>query len=289
MPKENTHLYFAKMLCDDLTDKEYNSLLQDNRKAFYLGCVFPDACFYHPQKNVEAVSSKLHGIGDSPYEIINGFLTEAREQNSNGDLAFTMGYLSHLSLDRLFHPVINNLCKDDYDLSPDKQLNEDYRHRLIETSLDRQINQSCFMEEMIDIYQLSLLTSLNVLSQRVEVSETELKSAFVHQHKINKLFLKKWAYFWARLLKKLGKSNYHSILPLFYAHLKKEHMELPHEFEGIAPLDGKQEKESVDSLLTKAKTLAERLFDYAFLVFKDTEDSMANDSLEVRQILSAKF
>ena len=289
MPKENTHLYFAKLLCDELTDKEYSSHLKDNEKAFYLGCVFPDACFYHPQENVEAVSRKLHGIGDNPYEIVNAFLTEAREQGSNRDLAFTMGYLSHLSLDRIFHPIINKLCKDDDDISPDRQLNEDYRHRLMETSLDREINKSYFMDKMIDIYELSLLRAMTVLSQRVEVPENELKSAFVHQHKINKLFMKKWAYLWARLLKRLGKSSYHSILPLFYAHLKKEGMELSKEINGTASPYGTREEESIDSLLAKAKALAERLFDYAFLVFNDTESSMVKDSLEVRQILSAKF
>ena len=289
MPKENTHLYFGKMLCDGLTHKEYYTLLQEHRKAFYLGCIFPDACFYHPQKNVEAVSGKLHGNDDNPYEIITVFISEARERDSTGDLAFTMGYLSHLSLDKVFHPVINDLCKDDDDLTQDKQLNEDYRHRLIETSLDRQVNDSCYMDGMIDIYQLSMLVSLDVLSRRVDVSENEIKSAFVHQHKINKLFLKKWAYLWARLLKRLGKTNYHSILPLFYAHLKKEPMPFPQEVEVTGFGDTDVKTESVQSLLAKAEILAEKLFDYAYLVFNDTEGPMESDAVEVRQTLSDKF
>jgi hypothetical protein len=189
----------------------------------------------------------------------------------------------------MFHSIINNLCKDDDDLTPEKQLNEDYRHCLMETSLDRQINDRCYLEKMIDLYHLSTLVSLDVLSRRVEVSENELKSAFVHQHKINKLFTRKWAYIWARLLKRMGKSNYHSILPLFYAHLKKEQMDFPKEIKVTVSEDEMQEKESVDSLLAKAKALSEKLFDYAYFVFNDTEGAMADDSLEVRQILSAKF
>jgi hypothetical protein len=289
MPKENTHLFFAKMLCDDLTGKDYGSRLHDNRKAFYLGCVFPDAFFYHPRKDVEAVSKKLHDIGDQPYEIIDDFVSEARKQNSYCDLAFAMGYLSHLSLDRIFHPVIDRICKDENDRTPDKQEAEEYRHRLLETSLDRQINKTCFVTEMIDIYQLSTLISLNVLSQRVGVSENELKAAFVHQHKINKLFMKKWAYLWARLLKKLGKSSYHSILPLFYAHLKKEHMAFPQEFIVSVSENGKQEEESINGLLKKAEALAEKLFDYTNLVFNDTDRSIRIDSSKVRQIFLDKL
>ena len=101
--------------------------------------------------------------------------------------------------------------------------------------------------------------------------------------------MKKWAYLWARLLKKLGKSSYKSILPLFYAHLGKEHMAFPQEIAMPVSENGKQETESLDSLLTNAEALAEKLFDYAYLVFNDTDRSIGNDSLEIRQILSDKF
>jgi len=271
MPKENTHLFFSSMLLEKSSHRNFSALLRNHSKAFFLGSVFPDAFFYHPEKKIESISNRLHGPKNRSRQNVDAFITAARYQNSPQDMAFILGYLSHLTLDEVFHPVIDRLSGDSQDPNPQKQVSATYRHRFLETALDRKVNTCCFMQDMIDLDRLSGLVSLQVLAEMEGVPVEEVKNAFTRQLTINKLFTKRWSYLWARLLLRFGKSDFHIILPLFYAHLHKEKQIFPSEFSIPGPAN--QNRGSITDLFTKTEELTGEKFDWAYQRYRDGSPS----------------
>jgi len=170
MPKENTHLYFAKRLLDNPVEKEIMEPMGNSKREFYLGCIFPDCFYYHPQKDVEALSDRLHGRGENAGQMIIAFLKTAKKNRSIQDYAFTMGYISHWSLDKIFHSVILQLCGDFPDPRSGKGLNTVYHHRLLETDLDRRVNNGCYVHKMIDLHSLSALYSMKLLAEHTRIN-----------------------------------------------------------------------------------------------------------------------
>ena len=273
MPKENTHLFFAQMLLERLSGRDPYSLLEDHKKEFFLGSILPDAFFYHPKREVNAVSKRLHGIGDNPREITAAFLMGARDRLAVQDLAYTLGYLSHCALDKVFHPIIVNLSGNYRDPDPVKRSAAQYRHRLLETDLDRRINTRCFVGQMIDLRPLSGINSLGILSERTKVSLTRLKFSYRLQRRANRLFKTKWAYYLARLIEKSGKSELKVILPLFYAHTDPDGRLYPEEVM-IPSIEGSGDRQgSIEEMLDAAAVVAEKIFDAACIFYQQGGDS----------------
>jgi hypothetical protein len=269
MPKENTHLFFAHRLLKDLHDPEIRGLLKDRQQAFLLGAILPDAFFYHPKKDVNTVSQRLHGIDDTPRNIASAFILESIRHQAPADAAFAMGYLSHCTLDRVFHPVIRRLTGDYDDPDPGKKNRARYRHRLLETALDRQVNTCCFMDQMIQVKYLGELHSIRTLAKRTGVLPVRLRKAFSLQRRANGLFRKHWAYLFTRMLERSGKFGLDIVLPLFYAHLATDPCRFP---ETVAFFDSETGREAAggfETLMDISSGLAEKVFKAAFCFFKE--------------------
>ncbi len=273
MPKENTHLYFAERLLENASEREIMEPMRNSKKEFFLGSIFPDSFYYHPQKDVEALSNRLHGRGENAGQTIIAFLEAAKKHHAIQDYAFAMGYISHWSLDKIFHPVIEQLCGDYYDSDSRKRLTSVYHHRLLETDLDRRVNNSCYVHEMIDLNSLSGLYVMQRLAKHTRIDETEFKKAFERQKRINRMMTKKWAYIWARLLKVLGKKGMNEILPLFYEHLKIHREPFPDAIYDESPEQNVQKYRSVEDLFQAAETFALSIFAPAHSFLNSTEDN----------------
>jgi len=276
MPKENTHLFFADRLVRQFPDPDIRLLLQDNRCAFFLGAVLPDAFFYHPRKDVVAVSRRLHGVGDTPGGIVGAFVLSAGKYRALPDLAFAMGYLSHCLMDKVFHPTVRMLTGDYDNPDPDKRRTARYRHRLIETALDRQINTGCRVDRMISLGPLSGLASMRILSERTGVARKRLRKAYLLQRQANSLFQKKWAYWVVRILYKTGQSDRNIILPLFYAHLDVDACVFPETVTVPAHDENEERQGGIVDLLDAAARSAEKTFDAAYRLYKDNSASTRN-------------
>jgi hypothetical protein len=286
MPKENTHLYFAKRLLDNPMEKEIMEPVKNSKRAFFLGCIFPDSFYYHRQKDVEALSDRLHGRGENAGQTIIGFLKKAKMNLSIPDYAFTMGYISHWSLDKIFHPVIGQLCEDYPDSHSEKKLTTVYQHRLLETDLDRRINNGCYVHEMIDLNSLSALDVMQLLAEHTGINETEFQAAFERQKRINRMMTKKWAYIWVRLLKLIGKKGMNEILPLFYAHLKIHREPFPDAVYDESSENNDQKYRSVEDLFQQAEAFARSVFAPVDGFFNDTGESEESFLSEIRRLLA---
>ena len=286
MPKENTHLYFAKRLFDSSVEKEIVEPMRNSKREFFLGCIFPDSCYYHPKKDVEALSDRLHGRGENAAQIIIALLKSAKKNRSNQDYAFTMGYISHWSLDKIFHPIIEQLCGDSSDPRSEKGLNTVYHHRLLETDLDRQVNNGCYVHQMIDLNSLSTLYAMQRLAEHTQIDETEFRAAFKRQKRINRMMTKKWAYIWARLLKLAGKKGMNEILPLFYAHLKIHREPFPDAVYDESSENIDRKYRSVEDLFLQAEAFARSVFAPANGFLNDKGDNESTLLKEIERLLA---
>ena len=286
MPKENTHLYFAKRLLDSPVEKEIMEPMGNSKREFYLGCIFPDSFYYHPQKDVEELSGMLHGRGENAGQLIIALIKTAKRNRSIRDYAFAMGYISHWSLDKIFHPVIEQLCEDYPDPRSGTGLNTVYHHRLLETDLDRRVNNGCYVHEMIDLNSLSALYSMQLLAEHTRIDETEFQTAFKRQKRINRMMTRKWAYIWARLLKLVGKKGMNEILPLFYAHLKIHREPFPDAVYDEPSENNEQKYRSVENLFQQAQAFARSVFAPAKGFLNDTGESEESFLAEIRRLLA---
>lgn len=286
MPKENTHLYFAKRLLDSPVEKEIMEPVGNSKQEFFLGCIFPDSFYYHPQKEVEALSDRLHGRGENAGQMFIAFLKTAKKNRSIQDYSFIMGYISHWSLDKIFHPVIEQLCGDYPHPHSGIGLTTVYHHRLLETDLDHRVNSGCYVHEMIDLNALSSLYAMQLLAEHTGIDEAEFRTAFERQKRINRMMTKKWAYIWARLLKLAGKKGMNDILPLFYAHLKTHREPFPDAVYDESSENSHRKYRSVKDLFRQAEAFARSVSRPAHGFLNDTGDNEESFLAEIRNLLA---
>jgi len=289
LPKENTHLFFASRLLASAAHRDVLELLNENQREFFLGAVFPDAFFYHPKRSVQSASARLHGIGDAPGAIVSLFLAEARQRRCAADAAFALGYLSHCALDSLFHPVVVELTGGYHDSDPGKRNAARYRHRLLETGVDRQINPCCTFEKMIEIGALNRLGSLDIFAGRNRLPPDALRNAFVLQRRANSLFLRKWAYTLARGAAAVGGPRWKPVLPLFYSHLEREKMAFPEKFAIASSGTTEHRTISVAGLLSEAAGFSDRLFAAAYGLFAGPAPALDRYRAELQARVPVRF
>lgn len=246
--------------------------MRESKKEFFLGSIFPDSFYYHSRKDITAISDRLHGRGENAGRIIIGFLRAAKKQHAINDYVFTMGYISHWSLDKIFHPIIAQLCGDAYTSDSGKRRNLLSHHRLLETDLDLRVNNGCYVHEMIDLKTLSGLNAVRLLAEHSQTNEAEFITALRRQKRINRMMTKKWAYIWARLLTLMGKKGMDEVLPLFYAHLKFHRETFPDAIYDESLENEDKKYRSVEDLFSAAEAFARSVFRPAYGFLNSTSD-----------------
>ena len=89
MPKENTHLFFARELTNTVLDVEIVAMISRHISHFYLGSVIPDTFYYGNTAKIITVSDSLHGKDGNPTGSI---VIEMLDQAKNpADIVFAMG------------------------------------------------------------------------------------------------------------------------------------------------------------------------------------------------------
>jgi len=188
MPKENTHLWFAQALISASETADGLDLLQDEPLFFFLGSIIPDAFYYHPLPRARRMPRVLHG-SDPEWKntTFSWLVRQAGRSGSPCDKAFVLGYLSHLALDRVFHPVIHVLSGKRKEQASSYQTSA--RHRLVETALDRLVNQTCFFHKVIRPCRGDCVQPLQSLVSQVGLGSKDVRLALTVQHLANRLIL----------------------------------------------------------------------------------------------------
>jgi hypothetical protein len=142
---------------------------------------------------------------------------------------------------------------------------------------------------MIDAKILSSLVSMRILSQRLEISETKLRYAFIWQFNINKLFTKNWAYLLALLLEKVRKTECCAILPLFYAHLRDHTIEFPEKISSLCGQGPGTEQKRVEDLLNASLAVADKMILAVYSLFNAGVQSIDSRWSEIQSLIPEKF
>ncbi len=169
MPKEMTHIVLAEEACQVLGNtsprhnkgrREIATLLREQRNAYYFGSVAPDIFFYDiafPLENKKCprggdwgnaihgtrgentmahIFAMAHILNESRLQASLGYRNGMPEKHRKLCLAFAMGYLTHVALDTVLHPIVYYFSGNYYAPEPTAKKWSETRHRTIESLLD---------------------------------------------------------------------------------------------------------------------------------------------------------
>lgn len=225
MPKENTHLWFARRLWRRLPAMETAApsaaLVSAHPLFFSLGSIIPDAFFYHPFSRGRRMARVLHGSDQQTRtEAFACMALWAKHDESGRDKAFVMGYLSHVALDRVMHPVVNALSeKRTGQPSTGRSI---ALHRLVETALDQQVNRCCQYPRIIWPYPARRVAVLHRLAQEVGLRPGDVQAALSFQLTVNRLVHGRIAHAVVNMLHRPPMLDLSALLNLCYAQLERE-------------------------------------------------------------------
>ena len=151
MPKEITHCLFVEEVIHQVDLKnsygeQVSKLLEKHPQYIYCGSVGPDIPYYDIN-----IFGKLTCAGEPWGDLIHGqngednslylresalLLRDMKPEVHEKCLAFMLGYLSHIALDRTLHPFVYHYAGNYYHTDLAARKNSIFKHRIIETSLD---------------------------------------------------------------------------------------------------------------------------------------------------------
>jgi hypothetical protein len=228
-------------------------MMRSNYTSLCFGAIVADTFFYSPDSNVVAVSEKLHGKdGEKTNELTFHLLEKAKGERSERLLCLTLGYISHCVFDMIFHPIIYYLVGNYYDDNPSKRNSSIYRHRLIETGLDDEVNGRYYLDEILRSDVEALKVFLVIMAERYGVDPGRMIHALKKQLWANRCFRSTVVYWVIHLLNRLGIGDFDLILPLFYRHRKREHQRLGQNIRYCDIIDGNPQERELKELFDTA-------------------------------------
>jgi hypothetical protein len=276
LPKENTHILFINDIMDSLNCEETRSVLRANYSSLCFGSIVADTFFYSSNRDVMEISEKLHGKeGENTNELTFHLLERARRHRSDNLLCMASGYISHCVFDMTFHPVIYYLVGNYYDHDESVRERAIYRHRLMETRLDHDTNNSFYLDNILDSNDRSIHDILEIIAGKYNIGNDHLIKAYKKQLIINKCFRNGLAYGLIFILDRLKILNFSKILPLFYHHLQTDNLELAEKIEYRDIVHGREMTGSLPDLFLAAKSEAIHRINAAFAYYHDRIDKAA--------------
>jgi hypothetical protein len=151
MPKEITHWAVARKAADRATDQHVRQIIKNNMSLYLAGAVMVDSPYYAfigGDKNFFAkAGARLHGTGrENPFTAVLQVPAAFNGKSADQALAFTLGALTHIIADTVFHPMVYYLTGDYDDPDTAKRKKAVTLHRLLETWMDVWFARSAQLE-----------------------------------------------------------------------------------------------------------------------------------------------
>lgn len=270
MPKENTHLWFARNLLDAAEGVAIPACIKDAPLYFYLGSIIPDTFFYLPGSRFRRMARVLHGsdpewAGKTPPHLVQ----RAGHAKAQRNKAFVLGYLSHLALDRVFHPVVHVLSGKRTDQPSSAALLA--RHRLVETALDRIVNTTMHYPRVILPRMGLRVEVLLELAEEVGLHAKNVRQVLAVQYLANRLILGRGAHRVLGVVGKVLRVDVSGLRNLCYAQLDRE----PAFFAGAVSASRSADRATDKALQAVRRISWQRLFaasrDQALAMFQACE------------------
>ncbi|MBF0634585.1 MAG: zinc dependent phospholipase C family protein [Nitrospinae bacterium] len=207
MPKEITHWIIAKKAADCAPEPYLRQVIRDNMSLYLAGAIAVDSPYYvlrgRDKPFFAKAGARLHGMKkESPFASVLRIPDIATGVDENRAMAFTLGALTHVIADRVFHPMVYYLTGD-YDY-PDAAIRRKAvtLHRLLETWMDVWFAQRTAPEKDVKLFRFAAQNSAEAkimarLGSALFFGEKQMvkpaRVAVLSHTIIQSLFTKPWA------------------------------------------------------------------------------------------------
>lgn len=255
MPFENTHLFLADKVRQTLQNDDLSATLEEHLGYYYLGSIFPDTLFYAREDKLSRVAYRLHGDDGRPTNrFALDVLDRIRASESERDLAFVAGFLTHCAADITFHPVVFYITGYLPDAPEKAKQRTSFLHWQYETLIDKLLNDRFRFEELVQPDLARDLLALDVLGVDVDTIVRHLEKQRGYFRKIRSRF----HYHAFRILSRLGVVPPESVAG-FYESLKTGGITLPEQILFRDVVSGKRMETSLEELTAKSVDLGGRM------------------------------
>ncbi len=285
MASENTHIYLADRIRRNIHDEPVTKIISDHMDEYFIGSIFTDILFYSKDKQAAAVASRLHGEDGQPTnQIVFDLLDSARSEKDHRNFAFVAGLLTHYAVDITLHPIVFYFSGDDPDAKCIDDDKSAYRHMHYETSIDFQLNDSFYLDEIIQPMALNRLKIYSLL----DIEQVVVEKALRRQIKYYRLTRKRVYFILFRALSRLGLFPARAIAG-FHANLDKDSVRLPDPIHYKDVVTGEPKTATLNGLVDMAVQFGCHMVETAYAYYTlqiDLEDGkkvIAGQSLETGQ------
>lgn len=262
MSFENTHLWAADVVKEQIVIDVLRDLITSNIDHYYLGAVFPDTFSYSRDKKIRDISSTLHGNGGA---LTNGLVFDVLDRIKNTldkkNLAFICGFLTHCAMDIVFHPIIGYFCGYKPQNNDKEAARSLYLHWHYETQIDKRFNNDFYLDRIIKPTFAQDLLVASILN----ISEQVISDCLKRQVSFFKRFRSPYIYMIYRVLSKIGFVD-KKYLGGFYANLKVDSRRIPDNIRYRDIISGENKETTMDNLMDQGikmgKKMVESAFDY---------------------------
>lgn len=252
MPKENTHLYFARELLDSLVVAPFMPAIMNHQHAYLLGAVIPDTCYYGTSRQVISMSENIHGKdGRSAADYLLALADNIADER---DLALILGSCTHCALDVILHLPIGALCVPSGDGGPDRKIEATRMHNRLETALDASLGHSLRVHRLLRSSDMDGSAFTRLAEKDFALAPGQLKRTFKRQLFCNRLFVLSPAWQTLQYMLATGMISDRTLSGLFYADARA--LPVPGTWRWKDPEDDSAHYATIGKLFARASQLA---------------------------------
>lgn len=207
MPKEITHWAVAKKAASLAPEPYLRRIIHDNMNLYITGALAVDSPSYAvigvDKELFTRAGDRLHAMsGENPFAAVLRVPAIATGVDEDRAMAFTLGALTHVIADMVFHPMIFHLTGDYHDPDRGRRKKAVTLHRLLETWIDVWFTQKLSPENEVKVFRFAAQNSMEAkvlarLGSALFFGEKDLakptRVALLSHAVIQSLFSKQWA------------------------------------------------------------------------------------------------
>lgn len=275
MPKEITHWAVAQQAADRAPEPHLRRIIRSNINLYLTGAFAVDSPYYVVRGGNKPLfaqaGARLHGRGkEGPFAAVLRVPAIATGVDADRAMTFTLGAITHVITDMVFHPMIYYLTGDYDDPDVTKRKKAVTLHRLLETWLDVWFAKKMKPENGGMVFRFTAQNSLDAkylarLGSALFFSEKDMsrpaRVAVLSHAVIQSLFDKRWAERLIGIYGRMARRDMGEFTALFYPPMTADppsFFSKPIRYRN--PFTGEAFEESLDGMTERAAQACSRWF-----------------------------
>jgi hypothetical protein len=260
MAYENTHLWAADAVKEQITNGTLRELINSSMDYYYFGAAFPDTLSYSNDKKIRDISNFLHGeSGIPPNGVVFDVLDMAKRVGDKKNLAFICGFLTHCAMDIVFHPIVVYFSGYKPKNSPREASKSAYLHWHYETYIDKRFNKKFLLNKIIKPTVVRDLVVSSILNIPEQIILDSLEKQITYFRRTRSRFI----YMVYRMLYKIGLVE-RKYLGGFYANLEVDPTRLPENLRYRDIISGENKEATMGGLMVDGINMGAKMVESAY-------------------------